>query len=216
MEDSTPQTPKFNGIGCCNSVRLGTTRKLARKGGTFPVSRCAIAIPAGRPHAGGSDPGRGVRETNQGAGIAGGMAACQFRARERIAITTTGDPQHGKERQHKGVNFICFHIESHRSLFYRAKSRLRGISFASFVGVIPIISLRRTGEVSRPGDARHSLRGFTNQRLQNNLRLQLGNEVADLTAFVTCPASARLIRVFGSVDHSGADRTWDRAGAARG
>jgi hypothetical protein len=31
MEDSTPQTPKFNGIGCYNSERLGTTRKLARK-----------------------------------------------------------------------------------------------------------------------------------------------------------------------------------------
>jgi len=35
MEDGTPQILKFNGIGCCNSVRLGTTRKLARKGEPF-------------------------------------------------------------------------------------------------------------------------------------------------------------------------------------
>jgi hypothetical protein len=31
MEDSTPQTPKFNEIACCNSVRLGDEMRHVRQ-----------------------------------------------------------------------------------------------------------------------------------------------------------------------------------------
>jgi hypothetical protein len=48
--------------------------------------------------------------------------------------------------------------------------------------------------------------------VQNNLRLQLGHEIADVTRRVICPPiSARSMRVSGSANHSGADRTSDRA-----
>jgi hypothetical protein len=52
--------------------------------------------------------------------------------------------------------------------------------------------------------------------LANDFGLQLGDEIADLWRRLIYPASSvSLRRVFGSVDRFGADRTLDRAGAAR-
>jgi hypothetical protein len=58
---------------------------------------------------------------------------------------------------------------------------------------------------------------YTRERLCKTLRLQLGDEIADLRLALTCPlSSVRMTRrVFGSAGHSESDRTLDRAGAAQ-
>src|SRR5215475_13385846 len=59
--------------------------------------------------------------------------------------------------------------------------------------------------------------GFRFVSLKTNLRLQSSDEIDDLPCRLICPLSSVRMRrrVFGSADRSGADRTWDQAGAAQ-